>query len=285
MKGRKLQSLAALLLGLTLLAGCSVTDVMEDVAQRLSEANQQTSQQESEESEELALPGEEPTILPDDTDQAEQAVTDSDALPDQEAAEALPEETVTEETVTEVDFTGLSPEECVTEVDGLPQLVLDCQGARAINQDIQDTFASVVQDEYVSYYYECHKGADRFLSLLLAVHYDNDVTYYTPYNLDLATGQWVRGQELLELLGLDAEAFIQTELTLMGEEFTYEYGGLAESDGTFYQQQYDRTVARENAETDRLWFGVDGRLNFVGRIYAMAGAESYEYPMNSGYYF
>jgi outer membrane murein-binding lipoprotein Lpp len=285
MKGRKLQSLAALLLSLVLLAGCSVTDVLEDVAQRLSEANQQDSQQIEEETEELALPGEETMAQPDDTDQAEQAVTDSDALTDQEAAEALPEETVTEETVISVDFIGLSPEECITEVDGLPQLVVDCQGARAINQDIQDTFTSVVQDEYVSYYYECHKGADRFLSLLLATHYDDDVTYYTPYNLDLATGQWVTGQELLELLGLEEETLIQTELTLLGEEFTYEYGGLAESEESFYQQQYDRTVARENAETDRLWFGADGRLNFVGRIYAMAGAESYEYPMNSGYYF
>jgi hypothetical protein len=38
-------------------------------------------------------------------------------------------------------------------------------------------------------------------------------------------------------------------------------------------------------ETNRLWFGANGQLTFAAKIYSMAGAEYYEYPMATGYSF
>ena len=72
----------------------------------------------------------------------------------------------------------------------------------------------------------------------------------------------------------------------MGEEFEYQYG--AESLGEnadFYNEQYAMTVSPDNAEYNRLWLDGEGELNFVAKIYSLAGAEFYEYPMGTGYYF
>jgi hypothetical protein len=114
----------------------------------------------------------------------------------------------------------------------------------------------------------------------------NDDRYYTPFNLDLQTGQWLSGQALLELLGLDAQTLGEAELAAMGQEFEYEYGAYQQgSFADFYQEQYERTVSQSNVETNRLWFGANGQLTFAAKIYSMAGAEYYEYPMATGYSF
>lgn len=284
MKFKHFLAILALALCLTVTAGCGIEEVLGDVAQKLADADTETGQ-------EAALPDENADQAltldgqPQETDtQSDDAQADtataSDLTTEQEPVEALPEEEQTP-----VDYTTLSASDCIEEIDGLPYIMVDCEGADMINRDISLQFAALVDDENCSLHYECYKGASRVLSIVMVEQY-NDDRYYTPFNLDLQTGQWLSGQALLELLGLDAQSLGEAELAAMGQEFEYEYGPYQQgSFADFYQEQYEKTVSTSNVETSRIWFGANGQLTFAARIYAMAGAEYYEYPMATGYSF
>lgn len=281
---KRWSALIALLLCFAMTAACSAREVLDDVAQQLSQDGEEQAATETvtEDGPEAALPAG-GQRSEDGSAMEETAASETDTAAGQPEEESpLPEEDGAQET----DLTALAVEDCIAEEDGLPHIVLDCDGAAAINQAVEESFRYLVGDSACTLYYECYKGAGRVLSLLMVQQYDGGSSYYTPYNLDLATGRWISGQELLDIVGLSASQVAETELELMGNEFEYQYGGFRDGElGGFYQEQYDRTVAPDNADTNRLWFGNGGRLNFVARIFAVAGAEYYEYPMNTGYYF
>ncbi len=182
-------------------------------------------------------------------------------------------------------------EAAVTDLEGtdgkLPHIESDCPGAAEINDDIASRFGYLVEDEYCRLWYEHYTGfGGQVLSVLVAEAYDDGFVSYMPYNLDLSTGQRLSGRELIGLLGLDADALSSVELAIMGGEFDYQYGSdKADMGEDVYNEQYGRTTAPENAELDRVWFGDMGQLMFVARIYSLAGAEFYEYPMAAGYVF
>lgn len=188
-------------------------------------------------------------------------------------------------------WTGLTAEECVEdalpEAGVLPRIILECEGAQTINEQLESQFAPLAEDpECEGMHYECYKGAERVLSLLMTVYGPNDTVFYTPFNLDLTTGQALSGGELLQLLDVDADKLSNLEQAVMGEEFTHQFGTLKDQmDEDFYNEQYIRTTDPENVETERLWLGGDGQLYFVGRIYSMAGAEFYEYILGTTLYF
>lgn len=191
----------------------------------------------------------------------------------------------------QTDWTALSAAECVedawSEPGVVPRITIDCAGAAEINAALEEQFFPVADDpmcEGLSY--ECYKGAGRVLSLVMIQRGPNDTVFYTPFNLDLATGQALSGSELLALLGADPVQLANLEQAVMGEEFTHLYGTAeGQTDPEFFSQQYARTTSPENTDTERIWLGDQGQLYFVGRVYAMAGAESYEYPMGSTLYF
>ena len=307
---KKLVFLAAALLCLLLLAACHPIEVLDDVAQHVTNAAEQvtsaveqvtdaveqavadgraettsgTDTADAENPDHYSRPEEEYEIddeayEPDEDREEEAPASDTDADTPAEPQSALPVEEVS------ADFTALSLEECVTDAEGaedqLPHIILDCEGAEAINDDIEGSFRYLVDEDYCTLYYDCHKNG-RVLSILIAQLYDGDASYYTPYNLDLLTGQQLSGSELLELLGADREAVTEAELSVMAREFEYRYGSASEGDSAaFYQEQYDRTVTEDNVDTGRLWLD-GGSLKFVAKIYALAGAEFYEYPMDTG---
>lgn len=189
------------------------------------------------------------------------------------------------------DFRARSLEELVTDLDGtdgtLPFITLDCSGADAINEDIAGRFGYLTGEEYCNLHYECFKGFNgRILSVLVVENYDYEFTSYMPYNLDLVSGSWISGEDLLELIGVSRDDMEAAELGVMGGEFEYEFGSALESIGQeLYDEQLARTVAPENAVFDRVWLGYNGQLMFVAKIYGFAGAEFYEYPMAAGYAF
>lgn len=186
---------------------------------------------------------------------------------------------------------ALSAEELVIDREGtdgkLPYLTPECKGAAQINEDIEGRFGYLVGEEYAVLEYQAWKGAEgRILSVIVAQHDDSDWTMYKPYCLDLATGDWIGGEELLRILNVDEDELISAELGIMGAEFEYEFGSARDVMGeAFYQELYEKTVSPENAETSRVWLGDLGQLMFVARIYSVAGAEFYEYPMSAGYMF
>lgn len=189
------------------------------------------------------------------------------------------------------DWTALTAEACVEDAwptpGVLPRIVLECEGAAEINAQLESQFAPVADDPMSEgLTYECYKGVDRVLSVLMIQRGPNDTVFYTPFNLDLTTGKALTGGELLALLGADVTQLSNLEQAVLGEEFTHLYGTAeGQTDADFLHEQYARTTAPENAETERVWLGADGQLYFVGRIYGLAGAECYEYPMGSTLFF
>lgn len=201
------------------------------------------------------------------------------------ATDAAPQPTALPEN-SGTDFSALPAEQCVQDdwpdPGVLPRITLDCPGAGEINQSIQDAFASVADDPLWELHYLCAKGAGRVLSIVM-VQRANDWAMYTPYNLDLTTGQALSGAELLALLGQDENELAQLEQAVLGEEFTHQFGDMKDqTDPEFYDGQYARTTSPDNVELERLWFSGDGQLCFAGRIYGLAGAEYYEYQLSTG---
>ena len=285
---KKILTLLALLLCFAVLTGCGAQAVLHDIAEHLVNAEAEEETAESAESPVLDGVGLPATA----SDAAEEPAAEPiDEIPASETdvGEQIPQSQLPEEDGHIVDFSSLSVAECVTDADGapgqLPRIVLDCPGADYINDDIEGTFRYLVGADYCTLYYDVSKNGP-ILSILIAQLYDGDASYYTPYRLDLSTGAAIGGAELLDYLGLSSGDLADTELRIMGEEFEYQYG--AESQGEnadFYYEQYDMTVSPDNAELNRLWLDSEGELNFVAKIYSLAGAEFYEYPMGTGYYY
>lgn len=187
------------------------------------------------------------------------------------------------------DYEDLAAEDCVTDAwpdapGVMPRLTLDCPGAAEINEKVLADFSQAARDGESDVYYEVYRNG-RILSLLMVDYtHVNDLVLYAPYNLDLTTGLTITGPELLALVGQDEAELAQLETAVMGEEFTHQFG-LGEDGDEFYRQQYARTTAIANADTERVWLGALGQLWFVGRIYPLAGAECYEYALGSGLFF
>lgn len=177
-------------------------------------------------------------------------------------------------------------EDAWTEPGVLPRLKADIPGAEAVNQLILESFTPAAEDPMCRLHYACGMGAGRVLSILMVMEADNDWVEYTPYNIDMTTGQLLTGQELLALLKVDQEELSPLEQAAMGEAFTGLYGSAQDTtDKVFYDQQFARTTSVNNVELERLWFDDAGTLCFAGRIYALAGAEYYEQVLNVGWRF
>ena len=300
-------SVLALLMCLILLAACGVEDVLGEFAGQLAEADAgDTPEVDTDDgdtglvaaieeffgvaddtsSDAVMEPWPNEPIPASDTD----ANTPEDDNRDEQAQDAPDEEAPAPDNGDgqPVDYTTLSAEECVEdawmEPNVLPRITVDCAGARTINDQIWAQFSGLADDPMCDVYYEVFKGTDRVLSILM-VKRINDSSYYTPFNLDLATGVALSGAELLELIGQDETELRELETALLGQEFTYQYGGMESEDGEFYAQQYARTTDPDNADTQRVWLGYGGELYFAGRIYGLAGAEYYEYRIPTGLFF
>ena len=230
-------------------------------------------------------PTEEPATEPASGPDADLAPAPDAGQGTEASASDIPDTPETPDT----DFTALALEDIVTdaveEPGVLPRIALDCPGAQAINGDVTAQFSQDAADPEYTVYYEASRTGDVVSILLVDRTPMNDVILYGVYNLALTTGLALTGEELLEQLDLTEEYVAGLECEKMGKLYTELYFQLAEQMGDFYQQMYDQTVAPDNADTGRVWIGPDGQLRSIGRIYALAGAEYYEYPISLGLYF
>lgn len=286
-------ALTLILLVLLGTAACSVDGISEDLGELAESLGATEAPVDTEGEDNAAAPDTAAETDTDtDTEQTEASASDAEDVSPATATDAetdggdvQAEEPPAESGGITFDYTTLSADDCVEDAwpeEGvLPHITLDCEGAEAINDAIDEAFTAYADDPMCVVYYQYFKN-EQVLSILMVLDYQTDYQLYTPYNLDLSTGQEMTSEDLMELFEITPEEMAALELELLGQEFEYEYGGMKSSDEDFYQQQYDRTVADDNADTDRLWIGGDGQLYFVGRVYALIGAESYEYIMGSG---
>ncbi len=270
---KRLLTVILALFCLLALTACAGQAVLDDIARQVAEDGAEPATDTDAGQPEAAPAAEQEPEEASDTDAEAPAETPGEAP-------ALPEEP------SHGGFETLSAAECVADNDGLPLITLDCPGAAEINDEIESGFRYLTYTDYAHVRYEVFKSdSTSVLSIVLIEDYETDSRYYTPFNLDLVTGERMDGEALLRFLGLDTEDVTEAELTVMGTEFEQTYGSMAEDARDFWQDQYDRTVSPDNAETERLWLGDGGVLYFAAKIYSLAGAEYYESPMAMGYAF
>lgn len=267
----------ALLLAL-LLTACSI---------RLPASETEQPQPESAAGE--AAPAAEPQEVPEeDAAPEEEPIWDDGPAASPADAEEEPEPVPEEESE---DSGPDIPDVPVTDREGtdgsLPLISEVFACAAEINDDIDGRFGYLVGDEYCRLRYEWHTGCDgRVLSVLIAATYEGDQTLYTVYDIDMTDGSRLSGRQLLGMLGVGEDTLAETELSLMGGEYEAEYGSVRDMVGEdIYTEQLEKTVSPDNAELDRVWLGDGGQLMFVARIYSLAGADFFEYPMSAGYVF
>ena len=171
----------------------------------------------------------------------------------------------------------------------LPMLTASTEGARAINDAIDESFGQLIEDQYaamkdgvdlsyniVSWYPSFYKD----LVILLVVAESNyGFTENGVYCYEKNTGRWLQGRELLDYLYIEEEVFLEATRQAAEECFVSFYGDIPEEDREAYG--YDRqlawTVSDENINLDNLMFypDLDGNITVIARIGSLAGADWY----------
>ena len=115
-------------------------------------------------------------------------------------------------------------------------------------------------------------------SILIAVECDADVRIYKTFNYNAALGAEATGAQILEIACLDEATLSTQAMSVAAEKFISLYGSI--SDGGFYDDQLAMTLSPDAyGKHMPLYFNDAGELCFVARIYALAGASYYDYPL------
>lgn len=118
-------------------------------------------------------------------------------------------------------------------------------------------------------------------SILIEVIMDADVNVYAVFNYNSALEEEATGSHILEAACIDEKTLVSRTLSVAAEKFIGLYGSV--SDGDFYDSQLAMTLSPDAyGKHMPLFFDDAGELWFVGRIYSLAGAAYYDYPMPVG---
>lgn len=105
----------------------------------------------------------------------------------------------------------------------------------------------------------------------------NDLHEFYVYNVLLTDGGLMSDRELLAAAGVTREEYTELARDALAAKFDRLYGSVPDDD--FKAQQRAQTVSDENVQLARPYLGRDGALWAVGHIYAIAGAERYDYKL------
>lgn len=118
-------------------------------------------------------------------------------------------------------------------------------------------------------------------SVLVEVMMDADVNVYAVFNYNVVLGAEATGSQILEAACIDENTLVSRTLSVAAEKFIGLYGSV--SDGDFYDSQLAMTLSPDAyGKHMPLFFDEAGDLWFVGRIYSLAGAAYYDYPLPVG---
>ena len=171
---------------------------------------------------------------------------------------------------------------------GLPCILADTEGARAINADIEDIFGGQIlsahqdmEDKLSLYLIDTGYHGEVWedvLTLIIVAHTDWGDDQYGVYSYEVSSGRWLRTRDLLDRMGIDQEEFLETCSVKFRAFFEDQYKGIPEDQRAAYG--YDEFLARVD---DELYVSMDlrvypsetGELIAVAPIVSMAGADFY----------
>ena len=171
----------------------------------------------------------------------------------------------------------------------VPAFNVDSADAAALNSQIASDCDAYVQEilenetlkaslSVYSLDYEAWLNGDIASILVTAKRAESDIVEYHTYNLNVATGAKATGADLIAALGLDEDGFIAAAQQAASDKFEALYGGMEGDE--FYKEQYDKTMSADAFDlTMPMYLDGSGRLCVIARIYALAGAAYYDYPL------
>lgn len=126
--------------------------------------------------------------------------------------------------------------------------------------------------------YEAWLNGD-IATILVIVQGDAGLWQYGAFNLNVATGSRATGAELVAVVGMTEESFVEAAQNAVTAQFESIYGSEPSEDfREIYEEQYAKTMSADAFGLHMpMYLGQDGKLYIVATVYAMAGAESYDY--------
>ena len=171
----------------------------------------------------------------------------------------------------------------------IPAFNVDSADAAILNDEIASDCGVYVQEmldneekkaslSAYSLDYEAWLNGEIASILVTAKRAESDIVEYHTYNLNVATGARATGADLIAVLGLDEDGFTAAAQQAASDKFEALYSGMEGDE--FYKKQYDKTMSADAfGLTMPMYLDGSGRLCVIARIYALAGAAYYDYPL------
>lgn len=173
----------------------------------------------------------------------------------------------------------------------VPKINIDSDEADKVNSEIYANCMGNINEELstmedgcspvlVDVSYSTYVYGD-VLSIVIEQRLDwDDYIAYQVYNVDIHTGKQLRNSELLGLVNIDQDTFINTARSCVYDRFKGEvqnYKNHVEEVLSLYKD----TVNSDNIEINMpVFLDNDGNINIIATIYSVAG-DGYEYIINT----
>lgn len=161
----------------------------------------------------------------------------------------------------------------------VPAINIDSVDVENINEKIsefcEDNIDACTKIGYSSYTYK------DTLSLVIAKSYPDDVNVHKVYNINISAGEPVNNSDLLSMLGISQDTFLNVAKICAAEQFKANFDDfkimVQEA-----QTQYNNTIASENINLNiPMFLDNEGKLNIIATIFSMAGADGYAEIINT----
>lgn len=184
------------------------------------------------------------------------------------------------------EYTFLVPVEYGVLCYHIPVVELPDVQASAINQQMYDTHYAHLEEMVLGreiepfmlemVYSVMQKGD--IVSVMVQEACDTDYTQYYVYNFSASTGEQISDTELFAAFGmteLDGRKQIRDSLTQYWDNLYEELGNGYFDSYTYLQRE--KTIAADNVDACRPFIDQNGNLRYVGSIYSLGGADSYDW--------
>ena len=124
----------------------------------------------------------------------------------------------------------------------------------------------------MGYLWTVHDGIVSVIAEVVVAPDGSPNPLYVIYNVDIATGQRISDEALVERFGLDEETYREQVHASLERTFLSFFG---QQEGDFYRQQYEKTIADDNVNNVLPYIDVSGELCVAASVYSLAGGDSY----------
>lgn len=163
----------------------------------------------------------------------------------------------------------------------IPKINLGYENIINVNEEIFNKYYAIANEQVsfeVDYEWMVNKEV---LSLIVHDSWDGGNIHYKIYNLSILTGERIADNEIIAKKMTKSEYLTNTKKALCSTFWNEYNDAISQFEDTgllsFANEQLQKTIAKENIKDCTPYLGKNGNLYIRGRIFALAGADSYEH--------